>query len=53
MTPFTKNMDLWYAVPSAFAIDTFLKNNDIYGENFLGSPFATICWLVTYFCEAV
>jgi hypothetical protein len=32
MTPFTKNMDFWFAVPSAFAIETFLKNNDIYGE---------------------
>jgi type IV secretory pathway TraG/TraD family ATPase VirD4 len=25
-------MDLWLAVPSAFAIETFLKNNDIYGK---------------------
>jgi hypothetical protein len=32
MTLFTKNMNLWLAVPSAFATETFLKNNDIIGE---------------------
>jgi len=32
MTPFTKNMDPWFSVPSALAVETFLKNNDIYGK---------------------
>jgi len=32
MAPFTKNMDLWFAVSSASAIETFLKNNNIYGK---------------------
>jgi hypothetical protein len=31
MAPFTKNMDLWFAVSSASAIETFLKNY-IYGK---------------------
>jgi hypothetical protein len=26
------DLHLWFAAPSAFAIEEFLKNNDIYGE---------------------
>jgi hypothetical protein len=46
--PFTRNMNLWLSALCAFYI--VIKERRHLWQNFLDSPFASIFWLVIYFC---